>query len=509
MKGKTMRNLTIAAVCVLAGFAVVYMILPSAQNAKLEASVPDGQLYTCGMHPEIISEEPGLCPICNMKLTPKRGSGSGEGAIRIDPATKQNMGLVTAPVAYRNLSRTIHTFGEVAVPEPQDYKVTVKTDGWVERLFVAKDGERVFKGQPLLEIYSPDLVAAQKELLVALGSETNATMQRLAVAARQRLQNWDISEDQLSKLSETGEVTRSLIIRSPADGFVRMKHVVEGDRVMPNSVLYEIAGLNTLWIEARAYEQDLPHIETGQTARVSVAGLPGRTFEGRIDYVSPWLDDRGQAEIRVTLANPDLALKPSMYANIDIESKLAGERLAIPRSAVINSGVRQLVFVAESQDSYSPRQVVTGMAGANDMIEIVDGLMAGEQVVVSGQFLLDSETRLNEAVGLMGTHSHGNHAQMTPAEPSKPAEPTDSVETPDDPYDIHTCPMPSHYHVLNYGPGECPECGMALVPVGQTDNAPVYVCPMPECKVATHEPGNCPVCNMRLMEYDPEHNHDH
>jgi len=431
-----------------------------------------------------------------MKLTPKRDAGAADNAVRINPSTKQNMGLLTAPATYRDLTRTVHAFGEIAVPQPRIHKVTFKTAGWIERLFVSEEGVRVSRGQPLLEIYSPDLVATQKELLVAIKSETNPSMLRLAGAARQRLVNWDISEEQLSRLTETGEITRTMIIRSPADGFVRMKNVVEGDRVLPHTVLYEIASINTVWVEAQVYEQDLPLVKVGQPARLSTPGLPGRTFEARVEFVSPWLDESGQAEIRLTLANPNLDLKPSMYADVAIESALDGERLAIPRSAVINSGVRQLVFVADSNNAYRPREITTGATGRDDMIEVVDGLVAGELVVVSGQFLLDSETRLNEAVGLVESHSHQQHSEKK------------TSELLDDPYNIHTCPMPSHYHVLNYGPGQCPECGMNLVPLAETDNSPVYVCPMPECKVASHEPGNCPVCNMRLTEYNPEHTHD-
>ncbi|UCG62549.1 MAG: efflux RND transporter periplasmic adaptor subunit [Candidatus Zixiibacteriota bacterium] len=505
MKGKDMRTIIIAIACVVLGFGAAYLIQPVWTTGEAAVTMSDGQQYTCGMHPEIISDKPGICPICNMKLTPKRDVGAGEGTVRIDPATKQNMGLVTAIATYQDLTRTVHTFGAVTVPEPNVHRVTLKVDGWVERLFVAEEGEQVFEGQPLLEIYSPDLITAQKELMVALKPGSNGTMARLAESARSRLRNWDISDDQLDRLVESGEVTRTLIVRAPADGHVRAKNVTEGDRVSARSTLYEIVDLSNVWIEAQVYEPDLSYLKLHQTARVSIPSLPGRSFEGRVTYISPILDSQGQTEIRLILDNPDYLLKPEMYAEVTIESVLDGQRLAIPRSAVINSGTRQLVFVADDKEAYEPRVVVTGAVVEDEMIEVVDGLAPGAAVVTSGQFLLDSETRLSEATRASGGHMHDNSKKVELEDHSDHGEDKMNVE---DPYNIHTCPMPSHFHVLNYGPGECPECGMDLVPVTETDNAPIYVCPMPECKVATKEPGVCPVCNMHLKEYQPEVSRD-
>jgi len=504
MKGKTMKTVIIALVCIAAGFAAAWIFLPASSDTgpkKAEAS-NEGQLYTCGMHPEIISDEPGICPICNMKLTPKRDSGDETGTVRISPATKQNMGLVTVPARYKPIVRSLTAFGKAAVAEPNIYRLTVKTDGWVERLMVAEEGEKVAKGQPLLEIYSPGLVTTQKELLVALKSPDNPSMKRLAEAARQRLLNWDISEDQLTRLIDSGDISRTMVLRSPADGIVRSKNVAEGDRISARSTLYEIVDLSHIWIEANVYEQNLPFVDTGMTARVSIPSLPGQSFEGRLDYLSPVLDRRGQAEMRLALNNPGYRIRPEMYAEVSIESALDGDRLSVPRTAVINSGLRQLVFVAESESSYRPRQVTTGAVGSDDRIEIIEGLAEGEAVVVSGQFLLDSETRLNEAIDL-GNHSHDHSSEKRDDHPSHDdSNDHSSPDDPDDPYDIHTCPMPSHFHVLEYGPGQCPECGMDLVPVSETENSPVYVCPMPQCGTVSQEPGKCPVCNMNLVEYE-------
>ena len=490
-----------AIICIFIGFSVAYLIIPGSANENTAEAASSDQQYTCGMHPEIISDEPGICPICNMKLTPKRDASSDPGSVRINPAMKQNMGLVTKKADYQILTRRILTFGEVAVPDPKIHRVMLKTEGWVEKLYVDEGGQYVDKGEPLLEIYSPELVTAQKELLVATKSNSSEAMMRMAVASRKRLQNWDISNDQLRRLEETREVTRTLTVRSPADGFVRMKNVSEGERISARTVLYEITDLSEVWIEARVYEQDLSYIELNQPAGVSIPTLPGQSFAGYVTYISPFLDDRGQAEIRLALDNPEFKLKPSMYAEVEIQGELDDRRLVIDRSAVINSGARQLVFVADKNDSYSARTIRTGAVSGNDMIEVVDGLKAGEAVVTSGQFLLDSETRLGEVVETSDGHGH-NHGDHAGSEDKMSAE--ENSQKSGDPYDVHTCPMPEHYHVLNYGPGQCPECGMDLVPVSETENSPVYVCPMPECGIATNEPGLCPVCNMHLTEYEPK-----
>jgi Cu(I)/Ag(I) efflux system membrane fusion protein/cobalt-zinc-cadmium efflux system membrane fusion protein len=504
-----MKTLVIAIACLIVGFGAAFLVLPESQTPDASVTKAAPQLYTCGMHPEIISPEPGVCPICNMKLTPKRDGGTNAQAIRIDAAARQNMGLVTSRAAHRAMARTVRTFGQVVIPDPNRHSLNVKVNGWVETLHVAEEGERVHRGQPLVEIYAPDLVATQRELLVALNRDTpDPAMARLVGIAEDRLRNWDISEDQLERLKQNGEISRTMVIRSPADGFVLTKYVNEGDRVSDQSTLYEIADLTTVWVKAYVYEQDLPYVEVGQTGSVTTPGLPGQTFQARLTFVSPVLHAGSQAEVRFTLDNRNFALKPEMYAEVTLKGRVGGERLAVPRSAVIHSGARQIVFVAASDDQYEARHVITGLVDDADMIEITDGLAAGDAVVVSGQFLLDSETRLNEAIdgGPRSDHRHdGSDApqEHSDAEAARHAQPG-SAGGVSDPYDIHTCPMPVHFHVLTYGPGACPDCGMDLVPIEGTEHAPVFVCPMSECGVVQDEPGSCPHCNMNLVEYKPE-----
>jgi Cu(I)/Ag(I) efflux system membrane fusion protein/cobalt-zinc-cadmium efflux system membrane fusion protein len=455
-----------------------------------------------------------------MKLTPKKEGGSEPGNIVIDPTTRQNMGLVTAPAEYRKLTRTLRAFGTVEYSEPKIHAVNLKIEGWVEKrafgtveysepkihavnlkiegwvekLYVDYEGARVEKGWSLVEIYSPELVAAQKEFLIALKSGDSRAMKKLLEGARQRLLNWDISPNQIERLAQTGEVRRNVVIKSPASGVVFAKNIEAGDHLKPGVELYRIADISVVWVVAYVYEQDLPFVALGQTAEISFPNLGGKNITAEVSYISPFLDSRGQTEIRLDVPNPGLILKPEMYAEVTIKSEMPEASLTLPRSAVINSGTRQLIYTASMDGSYAPRIITTGVVGDDDMVEIKSGLDSDEWVVTRGQFLLDSESRLGEA--LAGGHNHQSHTTF--ASEHKP------IMTPEEDSlsGIYTCPMPIHFDVLQYGEGDCSECGMKLVPVEETDNENVYACPMSQCGVAQNVSGSCPVCGMDLVRLE-------
>ncbi len=502
-----MKTAIISITALILGFGIAFVVVPRGDHRAPASETSEKQQYTCGMHPEIISDEPGYCPICGMKLTPKKDGAGAEGSVKIDPTTTQNMGLVTNPVRYQSITKKVHAFGKIGFSEPLLHSVNLKIDGWIERLFVDHEGQRVHKGQPLLEVYSPALVAAQREFLIAHESSQRTKdsslassvdgMTDLMQASRKRLSNWDISEDQIERLQSSGEITRSLTILAPSEGVVIAKAVSEGDHPKPGTELYQIADLSTVWVVAHVYEQDLPFVSLGQEATVTLPSLGGDRFVGIVSYVSPFLDAQGQAEIRLDVTNGDYRLKPEMYAEVSIKSELEGDRLVVQRSAVINSGVRQLVYVALDEGYYEPRVITTGAVGDDDMVEVLSGLSVHEKVVTSGQFLLDSESRLSEALseGVHIGHDHDNNRQQVRHGKSPVEEKGLSG--------VYSCPMPEHYHILRYGEGHCPECGMALVPVEQTDNRPVYVCPMEECAVAQKTPGSCPKCGMKLTKLEP------
>ncbi len=498
-----MKTIVIIIIALAAGLGSGYILFQGQDSSDAVSDSPK-QLYTCGMHPEVISEDPGYCPLCGMKLTPRRdgGGGGSQGSLVIDPTTSQNMGVKTAAATYRTLSREIRAFGKIDIAEPMIQSVNLKVPGWVERLFVDYEGEETFEGQPLLDIYSPKLVAAQQEFLIASRSvqatgSGNVHMSELLEASIRRLENWDISADQIEHLRETGEIKRTMTVRSPATGIVVSKYVTAGDHLKPGATLYQIADISQVWAVGHVYEQDLPYVSLGSRATVVLPHLSQRQLEGFVAYVAPYLDARGQAEIRIDLDNADLSLKPEMYAEIRIESEASEGSLTIPRQAVINSGSREIVYVGFDDGSFEPRTIKTGGVGDGDLIEVVSGLQAGDLVVTSGQFLLDSESRLSEAIDLPRQHDHGSSSTGV-AEMTESHSGQDQAEL----SGIYTCPMPSHFDVLQYGEGDCVKCGMALVPVEETENTEVYRCPMRECAHVRNTNDRCSVCGMPVKKLE-------
>ncbi|MBW2235621.1 MAG: efflux RND transporter periplasmic adaptor subunit, partial [Deltaproteobacteria bacterium] len=293
--------------------------------------------------------------------------------------------------------------------------VHTKIQGWVERLYVEYEGEMVKRGQPLLEIYSPELVSTQEELLLAARyrdmtsespfpdvSEGGAA---LFDATRRRLELWDIPERDVDRLLETGEVRKSLTLYAPSSGVVTHMMVRKGMEVSPNANLYTIADLSRVWLYADVYEYELPWIQTGQKGSVELSYLPGQSFQGKVTYVYPFLDPKTRtARVRLELPNEDLTLKPNMFANVTIETEVHRNVLAIPEEAVIRSGKRNLVIVVLGEGRFEPRDVEVGIDSGDGWLEARSGLRDGEEVVTSGQFLIDSESKLREAVQkLLGT----------------------------------------------------------------------------------------------------------
>ncbi|MDR2551014.1 MAG: efflux RND transporter periplasmic adaptor subunit [Desulfobulbus sp.] len=403
--------------------------------------------YTCSMHPFIIRDAPGACPICGMALTPvKTGVGAADGAangqeaapgsIEIDPVTLQNMGLRTEPATRRALQRTIQTVGLVTAADDRQFAVTAKIEGWVERLYVNQLGQQVKKGQPLLDIYSPELVAAQQEYLLAVANrqrlatspypEIAANAERLVEAARTRMRYWDISPEQLRTLEQTGRVRKTLTLASEYGGVVVKKSVLAGARIMAGEELLQIADLSTVWVLADIYEYELPWVRIGQAVRVTLPYVGdsdgktgGESVAGTIAYLYPTLESETRTvKARIEVANPGLSLKPAMYAQVAIAAGASAETLTIPASAVLNSGREQTVFVALGQGRFAPRQVTCGLRDDQGFIQILSGLDPGEAVVVSAQFMLDSESRLREALDKMLGPKPGQteaRAQQTPA----------------------------------------------------------------------------------------------
>lgn len=405
------------------------------------------------MDPSYVREEPGKSPM-GMDLVPVCPGEEGApepGVVRIDPVVMQNMGVRTAPVERRDLARKIRAVGRVDYDERRVSMVHTKVQGWVERLHVQYEGEAVRRGQPLLEIYSPQLVATQEELLVAAryrdataGSpfaDVSEGGDSLLEATRRRLELWDIPERDIRRLLERGEVRKTLTLYAPTSGVVTELSVREGREVGPQQALYTISALDEVWIYADVYEYELPWIAEGQPAVAELSYLPGRRFEGRVDYVYPFLEERTRtARVRMVVENPDGGLKPDMYADVTIHADPKPDAVAVPSESVIRSGRRNLVVLALGDGRFRPREVELGVQTGDGWTEIRSGASPGERVVTSGQFLIDSESKLREAVQKMlepesgkgatpspehegeGHAGHGDRGDVVPAEPAQPEE---------------------------------------------------------------------------------------
>ena len=330
------------------------------------------------------------------------------GTVKISPAKVQMLGVQTAPAQRREIARTIRAVGTIQANERGLYVVNTKFDGWIEKLHVNATGEAVRRGQPLMEVYAPELVVAEQEYLLAYRSlrqmagaspDVLSSARQLAEASLQRLKNWDISEDQIKRLQRDGTVVRTLTIHAPADGVVMEKTAIEGMRFMAGEPLYRIADLSTVWLIAEVFEQDLGSIRDGQEAKIAVNAYPGTTFTGKVDFVYPTVSrDTRTAKVRVIIPNPDLRLKVDMYANVELAAASGGGPvLAVPSSAVIDSGTKQVVLVERGEGTYEPREVKLGTR-TESFDEVRDGLKLGERVVVSANFLIDAESNLRAAL---------------------------------------------------------------------------------------------------------------
>jgi Cu(I)/Ag(I) efflux system membrane fusion protein len=333
----------------------------------------------------------------------------------------------------RELTRTVHAVGTIQANERLQYQVAPRFEGWIEKLYVNTTGQSVMRGQPLMEVYSPDLVTAQEEYLIALrgagelkdsSPEAQAVMQRQAEDALRRLRNWEVSDQDLEAIQRDGRASRLLVYRSAASGVVLQKPGVQGMRFMPGEVLFEIADLSSVWLLVEVSEQDIGLVRLGQEARFDIVAYPGKAFSGKVVFLYPTVDiGTRTAKVRIELVNPGGLLKPAMFANVELASGHAhGEVLAVPESAVLDSGTRQMVLVRRGEGLFEPRTVKLGMQ-ADGYIEVTEGLQAGEQVVVRANFLIDAESNLRAAFETFGGHGgHGADAESGEAE-SAPASP--------------------------------------------------------------------------------------
>lgn len=353
------------------------------------------------------------------------GDGTAK-AVMLSAADQRRIGVTFAVAERGSLAKEVRTVGQVTFDETRLQTISPKIDGWVDKLFINATGQPISAGEPLLTIYSPMLVTAQEELLLAkrLARDVSAASpdaQRnasdLLTSARRRLAYWDIPTGEIATIERTEQVQKTLTMRSTASGYVLEKNVVAGQKIMAGDALYRVADLSTVWVEGEVFEQDIASIRTGQVVHADFDALPGRHVRGQISYIYPTLDPQTRTvRVRVVLANPGLQLKPGMYATILIAGTARTGVLTVPRSAVLSTGERSIVFVRDTSGRLTPREVALG--ASNDLrIEILRGLTAGETVVSSATFLVDAESNLGTALGGMG-----NMPGMDVTTPPKPLD---------------------------------------------------------------------------------------
>jgi multidrug efflux pump subunit AcrA (membrane-fusion protein) len=488
---------------------IVALLLTFAVGCAVETAAPeavaDDQLWTCGMDPQVVEDEPGSCPICGMDLVPLRtnadvqahaghdaepaervishwaapmdptyiSDGPGKSpmgmdlipvyadeaprvgkTVLVDPVVVQNMGVRTALVERGPIFRHVRSIGEIEVAEDAISVVNLRYSGWIEKIRVDETGVEVRKGQTLFEIYSPELVAAQEEYLLALragGADDPRTE-----SARTRLDLWDVPKSAIEALIERGEASRTLSVRAPRAGYVLHKNVVEGARVVAGQDLYRIGNLQTIQVRAEVYEFDALWVAEGQRAIVELPFAGLEPLEGKVSYVYPTLNPASRTlSVQIDFPNPGLALRPGMFATVLIETQRHDDVVRVPTEAIIHSGQRQIVFVVQDYGRYQPRDVRTGLVGDRRLTEVLEGLAAGDEVVVSGQFLLDSESQLTEALDKLLADRLQKRSGGSAADPH---------EGHDEQAGPFTCPM--HLDFVTDDPdATCPECGMDLVPV--------------------------------------------
>lgn len=377
--------------------------------AQTEASHEhaQGAVYTCPMHHQVHADKPGQCPICGMTLVPVQREGtmksSTDGG---SPAAVEGLASVEAPVERlqligvridearsQPLSVALRTVGRVVADEGRFARVHVRFPGYVEKLFVSRQGEAVTKGQPLAAIYSDEVLRLEDELL-----QSRAKEPQLAAAARKRLGLLGIDAREIARMERLGKADRNIVVRSPASGFVTGLNVIEGDRVEPDRDLFQISNLSRVWVLADVFERDAGRVEAGQPAKLSLDAFPGKPLQGRVEYVYPTLDGNTRTlPVRISFANAAGRLKPGMYGNVEIT--LPGARgVTIASEAVVDTGDRQYVFVETGPGRFEPRIVLAGARAADDRVEVVRGLSSGDRVAASGNFFLDSESRLRASI---------------------------------------------------------------------------------------------------------------
>jgi membrane fusion protein, copper/silver efflux system len=533
------KIIVIAIALIVILIPIYFLFISGGDNSGVNQE--EKQLYTCGMHPEIISDKPGLCPICEMQLVPikknnqKSGErkilywrapmdpneiydspgkskmgmalipvyedeASGSGLVTIDPEVQQNMNIKTAKVEVKQLSSRIVTNGVLSTNETSEYIVTTRINGWVEKLYVNYTGQQVSQGSRLMDIYSPELVSAQQELLTALSYQNSVNSSSLSSIresgnelvknAMRKLELLEVSDSEIKTLIDTKEVKTYLTLYAQKSGTVLEKNIIEGQKVMSGMPLLKIANLSTLWLMADIYEYELSKVKIGSKSKIEFNFLPGKVYEGKVSFIYPTLDPKTRTvKIRIDLNNQG-DLKPSMFANITIEGEDLGAGPVVPENAVIRSGMKDIVILALGDGKFKPQQVQLG--GYSDgYYKVLSGLNEGNTIVTSAQFLIDSESNLKAAISkfqISGTDTSANEMNKMQSEKKDSEKPVTNEK------------QEMKIKGQDHSDSIVHEGVIDVESIDKNRDGKLFECPM-DWNVISDEAGRCPICNMYLKEY--------
>ncbi|MBL8859536.1 MAG: efflux RND transporter periplasmic adaptor subunit [Planctomycetes bacterium] len=392
--------LVLALACLGVGYFAGRHFGGHAQHSAAPGAEASATLWTCSMHPQVIQEGPGLCPICHMALTPL-GDKSGDGALAVEPAVIQTMGVRTARVVYSSVGRAIRAYGSLMERETDHKDINLRVAGWIEEWNIY-DGSWVAEGDPLFTLSSPELVVAIDELRAARkqrDADPRGIGAVLYEAAARKIVLLGFSAHEVAQFAELDATPAVVTVKSPFDGHVTELDGVSGAAVKPGDRVLRLADNRTLWLDLRVNERDIGRVQSGALVRARADAYPGETFEGRVMFVHPHVDmDSQTALVRAEIANEDRRLREGQAVNAEIDAAESEDALVIPRAAVIDTGERAIAFVALSGGRFEPREIQLGAAGEGGIVAVRAGLSLGEEVVASGQFLLDSESRLRESI---------------------------------------------------------------------------------------------------------------
>jgi Cu(I)/Ag(I) efflux system membrane fusion protein/cobalt-zinc-cadmium efflux system membrane fusion protein len=546
------KNLIIYSLLFLAGVLTgggAYYII-SDNSSQHEHVDEEGKLYTCGMHPEIIETEPGDCPICGMKLLPMKGSGnktvaSGErkilywrapmnpneiydepgksqmgmdlvpvyeddggssGVVSVDGAMLQSMNVKIDHVKKRRLFSEVTTNGILKTDERLEYTVNTKVGGWVEKLYVNFTGQKVKKGEKLVDIYSPELVAAQQELLTSIAYQKaikNSTESEILTSGNDLVKNsikklelFDISSSDIDRLVKTKEVKQFMTIYAPFNGTVLDKSISEGQKITPGMEIIRLADLTNLWLIADVYESDLSKIEVGSQSSIFFSYKPESEYKGKVSFIYPTIDPKTRTvQIRIDINNRSGELKPAMFGNVKLSGKDYGNQLTIPEIAVIRSGKKNLVVLSLGEGKFKPVEVKLGVY-SDGYYQVLNGLKNNDMIVKSAQFLLDSESSLRSAVELFSStdKSEDPSMEMDKGVTTNKNENESNSEVVNE--EMNEMEEHNHDPIIRMGV-------IDLNSIDENNDGKVYQDFM-DWNVISDEPGRCPICNMVLQEVSIE-----